>query len=206
MNKTVWRPLVLGLVFGLLAGVATVTELSFIVEGTDTSSAIGFYITLLLLAAAFGGPLAGAIAPAVFLTLSFWYGPADISSVLHEPAVFWTNLVVLGVLLALVSIGYRWIFEHTNMPLRLLPWAAIVLALYTVNSPVIISLQYCLVGGVDPLPAILFSYRTYIPQVAFDIFVTSLVFVALPERYRRPLWYESQVAPEQHSPYPEAAQ
>jgi hypothetical protein len=206
MRRRIGYPLLLGLVFGLLAGVATVAELSFIVEDTDTSNAIGFYFTLLLLAAAFGGPLAGAIAPAVFLILSFWYGPADISSVLNEPAVFWTNLIVLGVLLALVGLAYRWIFERTNMPVRLLPWAGIVLALYIANSPIIISLQYYLVGGVDPLPAILFTYRIYIPQVAFDIFVTSLVFVALPERYRRPLWYEPRLAPEQDSPNPEAAQ
>lgn len=189
--------MLLGLVFGLLAGVATVAELSFLVEGTDTSSAIGFYITLLLLAAAFGGPLAGAIASTLFLTISLWYGPADMKTVLSEPAVFWTNAVVLSVLLALVGVAYLWIFERTNMPLRLLPWAGIVVAVYLVNSPIIISLQYYLVGGVDPLPAILFSYRIYVPQLIFDVCVTYLVFVALPERYRRPLWYP---------PQPEAAQ
>lgn len=196
MKRTIWQPLVLGLVFGLLAGAATVTRLSFMVEGPDSSSAIGFYITLLLLAAVFGGPLAGAIAPALFLTVSLWYGPADMKAVLGEPAVFWTNAIVLAVLLALVGLAYRWIFERVKMPVRLLPWAGIVLAMYTLNSPIIITLQYLLVGGVDPLPAILFSYKTYIPQVIFDIFVTSLIFVALPERYRRPQWYEPVQTPD----------
>lgn len=194
MIKTIWQPLALGLVFGLLAGVTTVTELSFLVEGTDTSSAIGFFVTLLLLAAVFGGPLAGAIAPACFLTVSLWYGPAEMTAVLSEPAVFWTNLIVLGVLFALVGLAYRWLYEHVKMPLRLLPWAGIVIAIYILDSPIIITLQYFLVGGVDPLPAILFSYRTYLPQVLFDVIVTSLVFVALPERYRRPLWIELQPA------------
>lgn len=198
MKRTVWLPLVIGAMFGLLAGAATVTGLSFLVESSDTSSAIGFFITLLLLAAAFGGPLAGAIAPAIFIAVSLWYGPADMRAVLSEPAVFWTNTITLGVLFALVGFAYRRIFERGRMPGRLLPWAGVVLAIYLLNSPIIISLQYYLLGEVDPLPAILFSYRAYWPQALFDIFVTSLIFVALPERYRRPWWYEPKKAPEQN--------
>jgi len=59
MKKTIWRPLVLGVVSGLLAGIATVTGLSFLTPGS-TNNTIGFYMTLFLLAAALGGPLAGA--------------------------------------------------------------------------------------------------------------------------------------------------
>lgn len=205
MKKTIWLPPVVGVVFGLLAGVAAVTELSFIVEGTDSSNAIGFFITLLLLAAAVGGPLAGAIGPAVFVAVSSWYGPADMQAILSEPAVFWTNTLVLGVLFALVGLAYRWLFERVKMPGRLLPWAGIVVAIYILNSPIIITLQSFLIGGVDLLPAILFSYRTYWPQALFDIVVTSLIFVALPARYRRPQWYEPRVTPQQDSLYPGAA-
>lgn len=206
MKRTIWLPPVVGAVFGLLAGVAAVTELSFIVEGTDSSNAIGFFITLLLLAAAVGGPLAGAIGPAVFVAVSSWYGPADMQAILSEPAVFWTNTLVLGVLFALVGLAYRWLFERVKMPGRLLPWAGIVVAIYILNSPIIITLQSFLVGGIDLLPAILFSYQTYWPQALFDIVVTSLIFVALPERYRKPQWYEPRVAPEQDNLYPGAAQ
>jgi len=205
MKRTIWLPLVVGVVFGLLAAAATVARLSFMVESTDTSSAIGFYVTLLLLAAVFGGPLAAAIAPALFLTVSLWYGPADIKAVLSEPAVFWTNVIVLSVLFALVSLAYRWIYERTKMPLRLLLWAGIVLAFYVLNSPIIITLQYYLIGEVDPLPAILFTYRTYVPQAIFDVFVTSLIFVALPSSYARPLWYEPKRAPTQNGSYTEMA-
>ena len=51
MKKTIWQPLVLGVVLGLLAGIATVTGLSFLTPGI-TDNAIGFYVTLFLLAAA----------------------------------------------------------------------------------------------------------------------------------------------------------
>jgi hypothetical protein len=204
MKKTIWLPPLTGLVFGGLAGAATITGLSFLVESPDTSSAIGFFMTLLLLAAAFGGPLAGIIAPAVFVTLSWWHGPADMKAVLSEPAVFWTNTVVLGVLCAGVALAYRRIFERGRMPGRLLPWAGVVLVLYLLTSPINITLQWLLVEGVEPLPAILFSYRAYWPQALFDIFVTSLIFVALPERYRRPWWYTPMRAPEPGGPPAEA--
>ena len=200
MKKTVWLPPLAGLVFGGLAGAATVTGLSFLVESSDTSSAIGFFMTLLLLAAAFGGPLAGVIAPAVFISLSLWYGPPDMRAVLSEPAIFWTNTLVLGLLCVGVALAYRRIFERGRMPGRLLPWAGVVLVLYLLTSPINITLQWLLVGGVEPLPAILFSYRAYWPQALFDIFVTSLIFVALPERYRRPWWYESWGTPEPGGP------
>jgi hypothetical protein len=38
----------------------------------------------------------------------------------------------------------------------------------------------------------LYGYETYFPQAIFDIVITSLVFIALPARYTRPLWYEVQ--------------
>jgi hypothetical protein len=194
MKKTIWQPLVLGIILGLLAGISTVTGLSFLIPGTDTENAIGFYITLFLLAAALGGPLAGAIAPAIWVAISAWYGPPELKAIVSIPAVFWSNLLVLGTLMALVGFAYWAIFERVNMPVRLLYWAIIVIAVYVTNSPVIITLQFSILSNVDVLPAILFSYQTYIPQVIFDIISTSLVFIALPTAYTHPLWYESKKA------------
>ena len=195
MNKTIWQPIVLGMVLGLLAGISTITNLSFLVPGTETENAFGFFITLFLLAAALGGPLAGAIAPVIWVTISTWYGPPDFKEITSIPAVFWSNLIVLGALMALVGSAYRLIYERVKMPLHLLFWAGIVIAFYLINAPIIITSQYLLLGEIDLLPAILFSYQTYIPQVIFDIFFTSLVFIALPARYRKPLWYEVQPVP-----------
>jgi MFS family permease len=199
MKKTIWQPLVLGTVLGLLVGIATVTGLSFLIPGTDTEIAIGFFITFFLLAAALGGPLAGAIAPAIWVTISAWYGPPELKAISSIPAVFWSNLIVSGALMALVGFTYRMIFERVKMPLRLLFWAGIVIAFYLIISPITITSQYLLLGEIDVLPAILFSYQTYIPQVIFDIFFTCLVFIALPARYSRPVWYEPKQTPELNS-------
>ena len=122
-------------------------------------------------------------------------------AVITIPAVFWSNVLMLWMIETLAGFGYRFIFERLKMPARLLPWAGIVIAYYLLNSPISITLQYFLLG--DPLsevlPAVLYSYQTYIPQAIFDIFITSLIFVALPARYLKPLWYASSKAPDRSS-------
>ena len=200
MKKTIWQPMILGIVLGSLAGISLVTGLTFLTPGLATN-AIGFYATLLLLSAALGGPLAGIVASILMITISAVFGSPEIKAVIAIPAVFWSNILMLGIIETLVGIGYRFIFERLKMPARLAPWAGIVIAYYLLNSPISLTLQYFLLG--DPLseviPAILYSYQTYIPQAIFDIFITSLIFIALPARYLRPLWYEPKKVPNQYS-------
>jgi hypothetical protein len=108
-------------------------------------------------------------------------------------------VVVTGTFVALVGYAYRLIFERVKMPARLLPWAGIVIAYYVLYLPANAGAQFYINGDSDFLSAILGSYNAYIPQIFFDIFITSLVFIALPARYRRPLWYEPKKAPDQNS-------
>ncbi|OGO60237.1 MAG: hypothetical protein A2032_01645 [Chloroflexi bacterium RBG_19FT_COMBO_49_13] len=196
MKKTIWLPALLGVAFGLLAGIAMVSGLSFLISGTEASNAVGFYLALFLLSAALGGPLAGAITSTICVFFVSWFGPIEMKEILSDPVTFWSNVVVTGVLLAVVGFAYRLIFERVKMPVRLLAWAGTVIAYYVIQSPILISLQFYISGGVDLLSTILNSYWTYIPQAIFDVCFTSLVFIALPARYRRPLWYESKKAPE----------
>ena len=193
MKKTIWLPLVLGFVMGLLAGIAMVTGLSFLTPGI-TDNAIGFYVTLFLLAAALGGPLAGAIAPILWVIITASYGSPEMVEALSSPYTYWSNLIALSTSTALVGFAYRLIFERVKMPLRLLPWAGIVIAYYVITLPSAIIPQYYISGepGYEILPAILASYKIYIPQAIFDIFFTSLVFIALPARYLKPLWIPQQ--------------
>jgi hypothetical protein len=159
-------------------------------------------MTLLLLSAALGGPLAGATASTFLITISTFFGPPDMQAVLSDPRIFWSNLLVVGMLMVLVGFAYRLIFERVKMPARLLPWAGIVIAVYIINSPANITVQSYLQGDLEVLPSILFSYKTYIPQAIFDIFITSLIFIALPASFIRPLWYESKQAPDQNGKTP----
>ena len=81
------------------------------------------------------------------------------------------------------------------MPARLLFWAGIVIIVYVIIAPANLIMQYYFQNETGVLPAILGVYRVYLPQAIFDIFFTSLVFIAMPTRYRRPLWIEMHPAP-----------
>lgn len=197
MKKTIWQPVVLGIAFGLLAGIAMVTGLSFLLSSTGASNVIGFFMVLFMLSAALGGPLAGAITSTICVLFVALFGAPDMKAVSSDPVVLWTNVVVIGTLVALIGFAYRLIFERVKMPGRLLPWAGIVIAFYLLSSPINISIQFTLNGESGILSAVLSSYKDYFPQALFDIFFTSLVFIALPARYRRPLWYESKKASDQ---------
>lgn len=197
VKKTIWQPLVLGLVLGLLAGIATVTGLSFfVIDFTDNTLTIGFYASLFLLAAALGGPLSGVVASTLWVVIGATYGTPDMKEVITIPAIFWSNVFALGTTVALTGFSYRMIFERFKMPIRLLPWVGIVLAFYIIALPASLTPQYVFLGSStsDILPAIRSAYATYFPQAIFDIFFTSLVFIALPVRYSRPLWIELQSA------------
>ncbi|HSF83107.1 MAG TPA: hypothetical protein VLA49_17855 [Anaerolineales bacterium] len=197
MKKTIWQPLALGAVLGLLAGITTVTDLSFlIIDFVENVNTIGFFVTLFLLAAALGGPLAGAIASSLWVVISALYGPPEVKAVITIPEVFWSNLLAIGTTLALVGVAYRLIFERVKSLFRLLLWAGIVITFYLIALPASLVTQYLLLQNPvsEFLPAIRNAYTTYIPQAIFDIFFTSLALIALPRRYRRPVWYEVQPA------------
>jgi len=184
----------MGVVFGLLAGISITVGLSFVVSNTLTTSVIGFHVVIFLLSAAFGGPLASFITPAICVSFVTLFGSPESKEILSTPHIFWTNLLVPGMVMALAGFVYRFVFERVKMPARLLPWAGIVIAYYVFQAPIIMSLQYYF-GGVTfaTLPAaILSNYQTYIPQALFDIFITSLVFIALPPSFAHPRWHESR--------------
>jgi hypothetical protein len=189
-KKTIWLPIVLGTAFGLLAGLGIITDLSFIVSGTNTDNLIGFWMILLLLSSALGGPLAGVIASILSLILTKFYGPPELQTIIFDPVIFWTNMFVLAMLMVFVAFAYRLFFERVNMPTRLLWWVGIVILVHVINIPANLMLQYYFHDETGVFPAILGSYKAYVPQVLFDIFVTSLVFIALPKAFAHPLWYE----------------
>ena len=141
MKKTIWQPMLFGIAFGLLAGVSITVGLSFVVSNPITSGVIGFHVVLFLLSGSIGGPLAGFITPAISVIFITLFGAPEYKEILSDPNIFWTNMFVPGMVMALAGIGYRLVFKRVKMPLRLLPWAGIVIVAYVVNSPIIISIQ-----------------------------------------------------------------
>ena len=205
MKKTIWIPIVIGLAFGLISGITFATNLSFTIIGEGgAKSGVGFYTIFWLLAAAFGGPLAGVISGVVGILIAGFFGIPEIKAVVSDVVTLWSNVIAFGcIALPIVSLIYRLIFERLKMPLRLLAWAGcVIIGYYAVGLVVNMILQF-LFRDFSPTSKAMFAafdnqwwqvlpvfFRSFLPQIVADIIITSLTFLGLPERYRRPLWYE----------------
>jgi len=150
-------------------------------------------LALFLLSAAIGGPVAGAITPITSLITVLLFGPTELRTALVDPLPFWANSFVMGAFMALIAIGYRAIFERMKMPARLLPWIVIILAHYAFHPPI---LEFTMTGRVNFMKSLVGALDFYTVQILFDIFFTSLVFIALPATFAHPLWYEAKKAPD----------
>lgn len=130
MKKTNWQPLVFGLVLGLMAGITTVTGLSFFIAGTtDNGHTIGFFVILFLLAAALGGPLAGVTVSTIWVPVRVFWGLPDMKTMITIQAVlnkqssissshFWTLLPFPQTIADLFGFnqgtGFRWLIRLMN--------------------------------------------------------------------------------------------
>lgn len=196
MKKTIWQSVVLGMAMGLLSGISMSVGLSISVpDSAGGINIVGFHMALFLLSAAIGGPVAGAITPITSLITAILFGPPDLRAALLDPLSFWTNSFVMGAFMALIGIGYRTIFERMKMPARLIPWIVIILAHYALHPPI---LEFTQTGRVNFMKSMIGALDFYTVQILFDIFFTSLVFIALPASFAHPLWYETKKAPDQN--------
>ena len=197
MKKTIWLPVIFGLALGLLAGIAMAVGLSIsLPDSAGGINIVGFHMALFLLSAAIGGPLAGAITPITSLITAILFGPPDLRAFLVDPLSFWTNSFLMGAFMALIGFCYRAIFERMKIPVRLLPWIGIILAHYAFHPPI---LEFLQTGKVNFIRSMVGALDFYTLQILFDVFFTSLVFIALPASFAHPLWYASKKALDQHN-------
>jgi hypothetical protein len=183
MKRAFWLPILIGSAFGLLAGISLSVNLVII---TSSSWAIGFYVTLYLLSTALGGPLAGLLTPVVTLTIIALFGYPELKTMASDPVIYWTNVVVIGGTVSMLGFAYRFIFRRYKMPMRLLPWAGIAAAYYIISVPSLILLQSFFIESGSLVEA----FKGFLPQLIFDVAATSLIWLALPEHFRKPLWVE----------------
>jgi hypothetical protein len=90
---------------------------------------------------------------------------------------------------------YRYIYERVKMPLLLLGWVLTLGIFYTTLWFIQVPLFNIAVPG---LRATFVGYLTdFIPEAITTTVVTSLILLGLPQRYRRPQWYEPKQIPDQ---------
>lgn len=183
MKMTPW---IVAFLLGFLAWALLVANITIPIGSLTDSTGSSFFISPaevpLVLAPALAGP-AGVVASTSALLLFLINGAFG--------RVFATSLthVIGGIWLAF---AYRFIFKRIKMPLRLVAWMGILVGYFMmmmVLFPLLNVEQY----HFSPVAIIGFLQVAWFPALAEmlqTIIISSMILFALPEKYRKPLWYE----------------
>lgn len=197
VKRTIWIPVVGGFIFG---------SLSFLISAANITVQIsedlilGPWEILNTLSAAFFGPLGLLITELgldisgyVYFIQGVYPAPQDIYFMVG-------NFIAHTAALMFVAFGYRLIYQRMKMPRLLAGWVLIMGVYYLVGVTLQVSLFNLAVPGLGA------SYAVYFSNVRLEFVlvtaITSLVLLALPERYRRPQWYEAQQEVDQSAEIP----
>ena len=179
-----WKALIIAIIFGLASLFTIVSGVHFYLPGTSAISDPREIFNSL--GAAITGPIGGFIIG----FLSTFFGPAS-------------NLKFYNIIQHLISaiwIGWAYkklVYEKYRMPNLVFGWLFLIFVYYFISYlPGLIILHFMFnslfqefVGGPLTLwQAIIKLYSGWMPEIIFTTFYTTLVLIALPEKYRRPLW------------------
>jgi hypothetical protein len=195
MKKTIWIPLVLGITLGLLdflsLGVHWVIRIA-------NFGAIGPQEILVIISAALGGPLSGFVTNFlqelgmhIFLLKGDFPGQR-----LLEVSISIADFIAHTLALFAVAYCYRFLYQRAKKAIIFfVGWILITVIYYILLLPLQSLLHNLLVPGLLPLSTLVRGSPLEFLMVAI---ISTLILIALPARYRRPLWYESKKAPEQN--------
>lgn len=193
MKRTIWIPLVLGLALGLL------DFLSFgfhWVIRIASFGAIGPQETLVVLSAALGGPLSGIVTNFlqelgmhIFLLKGDFPGQPQV-----EVVISIVDFIAHTIALLAVAYCYRFLHQRAKKGyIFFAGWILIVVIYYILLLPLQALVHNLIIPDLLPLSTLV---RGSPPEFLMVAIISSLVWIALPTRYRKPQWYESKKAPE----------
>jgi hypothetical protein len=190
VKKTIWIPLVLGIALGLLDYVSIAVHF---VLPTSEETFVGPQEVFVLVSAALGGPLG------LFITSLFQEAAVHLfllkGQLPPEQApleIFVSTADFIAHLLAGLPVVYCYRFLHQRAKRAItfsVGWIPIVMIYYAL----LLSLQSLLYNIVIPGMLPLFVWvQSSLMEVLVAAIISSLVWIALPARYRRPLWIDVQ--------------
>ena len=202
MKRTIWIPLVLGAALGLLDIVSLGVD--FLIP-LGPFGATGPQEVLVIISAAVGGPLGLLVANFLqelgiyFFFLKPQLSPEQMLSTgwLFSIADFAAHIFAL----LAVAYGYRFLHQHAKKVYSFfVGWVLIVVLYYAL----LVLLQSFLIGLVIPdKPPLSTLFQNNLPEFLVVTIISTLIWVALPRRYYRPLWYELENAPGQNGEIPD---
>ena len=191
MKKTIWIPIVISLAFAFLGWLILIAGFSIPIPGLEAN--VGVSEIFNLIAAILGGPITVVIGNILFGI----FGYTLIVSNAHPwPISFYLTLadVIAHIIsLVLVTFCYRFFYERAKRYeqskrniIVIAGWVLISISYYFVLVP----LQVTFINLVNP-GMLTFSdlFRGTLPEILATTFITTLILLALPKRYRKPQWY-----------------
>lgn len=198
VKKTIWIPIIGGLVFGVLSFLITAANITIRVFD---DLILGPWEILNTLSAALFGPIGLLITELgldisgyVYLIKGVYPAPQDI--------IFMVGNYIAHILaMLIVAFGYRFVYQRMKMPRLLVGWVILMGIYYLVGVILSVILHNTAVTGLGA------TFMGYFSSVRLEFIlvavITALILLALPERFRRPLWYEPKQAKEIRTGKPE---
>jgi len=195
MKKTIWIPLVLGITLGLLDFISFAVH--WVIQ-IASFGAIGPQEILVVISAALGGPV-GLLAANILqeLGMHIFLLKGDFPGQrLLEVSISIADFFAHTIALLAVAYGYRFLHQRAKKAtIYIAGWILITVIYYIVLLPLQSLVHNLLVPGLLPLQTLV---RGAPPEFLMVAIISTLILIALPRRYRRPLWYESKKASEQN--------
>jgi len=187
VKKTTWVPIAGGLIFGALSYLITVADITIRIS---ENLILGPWEIINSLSAALFGPIGLLITELgldisgyVYLLKGVYPAPQDIYFMVG-------NYIAHSVAMLFVALSYRFIYPRLKVPRLIAGWILVMGIYYLIGVTLQVSLFNIAVPGLGASYAVWFS-NVRLEFVLVTV-VTSLILVALPERYRKPQWVEPE--------------
>jgi hypothetical protein len=198
VKKTIWLPIVGGLAFGALSYLITVADITVRIS---EDLILGPWEIPNILSAALFGPI-GLFITELGLDISgYLYLIRGVYPAPQDAYFMVGNYIAHSVAMLAVAFGYRFVYRRMSMPFLLAGWVLLMVIYYLVGVTLQVSLFNIAVPGLGA------SYSVYFSNVRLEFIlvsgITSLILLALPERYRKPQWVEPKQAPDRDNETPD---
>ena len=198
MKKTIWIPILGGLIFAALSFLITVANITIQIPD---DLILGPWEIINSLSAALFGPI-GLLITELGLDISgYLYSIKDVYPAPQDIYFMVGNYIAYVVAMLVVAFVYRFIYQRMKIPALLAGWLLLMVIYYLVGVILQVFLFNLAVPGLGA------SYSVYFNNVRLVFIlvtvITSLILLALPERYRKPQWYESKYETDQGGEIPD---
>lgn len=184
MNLINKKNLLVAFAFGLIGFLVIISGIYLIIPGTSIlTDPREIFVTI---GSALTGPVGGII--------------VGVTSSLYDPLPGMQLYVIIQHLVGGLLLGLfykKLVYEKSSMPFFVIRWIILVFSYYYIFYASVFTGTYFIDrelfrilvhGDYSFFDSLIYIYKSIFPEFLFTSVFTSLIFIALPNRYRKPLW------------------